>query len=82
MPASLLYSGVVSHTEERFEDIAVREDSPAVVEGGLRHYRMEKKSRGWFAVLSPFGIALHIGAKPPKGIEKGSHVTIMIEAKK
>lgn len=75
---SYLFTGSVSYVEERFEDFSVREEAPSVVEGGQRFYRMERRSRGWFAICMPFGIALCCGPDKPEGIVRGSLVEIKI----
>jgi len=81
MSTSYLFTGSVSYVEERFEDFSVKEPAPTVVEGGQRYYRMEKRSRGFFAICMPFGIALCCGPEKPEGIEKGSIVEIKIHCK-
>jgi len=63
--------------EQRYQAVAER-GTPKMVEGGLTHYELTNKSIGYYAIIEPLGIAIHLGETVPEGIGKGSKVDLTI----
>jgi hypothetical protein len=80
VPAAALHltGCYISKIEQRFQASAKRLPAPKMVEGGLTHCEPINKPIGYYAIIEPLGIAIHLGDTAPEGIGKGSKVELTI----
>jgi len=77
-PALHLTGCYISRIEQRYQAVAERGATPKMVAGGLTHYELINEPIGYYAIIEPLGIAIHLGDAAPKDIGKGSRVDLTI----
>jgi hypothetical protein len=77
-PASYVFHTTVTEVVEDFDEVATKLSKPENIEGGQRHYGMEKRSRGWFILIKDLGLRIWISEAEPLDVKKGSKVELRI----